>query len=132
MAPAPSASLGASGYVLTVDRILLTVPAGHRSDGIVSLVLGGLGSRVDLPVDRVEELALATSTVGASALADELVLEAQVLDDRVLLRLGPLEAGTSTDMARRRLIEPLVDGVAAIRRDGSEWLELELRRDVTG
>lgn len=111
---------------------MLTVPSGHRGDGIVSLVLGGLGSRVDLPVDRVEELALATSTVGASALTNELELELHVLDDRILLRLGPLDDGTSTDVARRRLIEPLVDGVAAIRRDGNEWLELELRRGVTG
>lgn len=115
-----------------MDRILLTVPSGHHGDGIVSLVLGGLGSRLDLPVDRIDELALASSAAGASALTDELELELDVLDDRVLLRIGPLGDGASSDMARRRLIEPLVDGVAAIRRNGSEWLELELRRGATG
>ena len=41
------------------DTILLTVPSGLRGAGVIALVLGGLGSRLDLPVDRIDELALA-------------------------------------------------------------------------
>lgn len=114
------------------DRILLTVPSGPRGAGVVALVLGGLGSRFDLPVDRIDELALAATLVGAAAVGDKLELELHVLDDRILLRVGPLEDGTTADVARRRVLEPLVDGVATIRKAGHEWLELELARGATG
>ena len=114
------------------DRILLTVPSGPRGEGVVALVLGGLGSRLDLPVDRIDELTLAVATVAACVLGDALELELSVHDDRLLLRIGPLEDGVTSDVARRRVLEPLVDGVAAIRNAGHEWLELELARGPTG
>lgn len=114
------------------DTILLTVPSGSRGSGVVSLVLGGLGARLDLPVDRVDELALAATTAGASALSDTLELQFRVLDDRLLVRVGPLVDGASTDPGRRRVIEPLVDDVAALRDRGHDWLELELGRGARG
>ena len=113
-----------------MDRILLTVPSGTRGDGIVSLVLGGLGSRLDLPVDRIDELALAATTVSGSALGESLELEVDVLAERIVLRLGPLAAGASAEPARRRVIDPLVDGATTIDRAGHEWCELEVRRGV--
>lgn len=115
-----------------MDRISLSVPSGPRGAGVVALVLGGLGSRLDLPVDRIDELALAATTVGASALRDSLELEVSVLEDRVLLRVGPLEEGAAADVGTRRVIEPLVDGVTPAHRDGHEWLELELARSAPG
>jgi hypothetical protein len=120
------------GHGLVTDRILLTVPSGPLGAGVVALVLGGLGSRLDLPVDRIDELSLAATTVGASVLGDAFELELSVLDDRILLRIGPLEDGTTADVARRRVVESLVDGVATIRQAGHEWFELELERGATG
>ena len=76
------------------DTILLTVPSGLRGAGVIALVLGGLGSRLDLPVDRIDELALAAATLAPSVQADALELEADVLDDRLVVRIGPLEDGT--------------------------------------
>ena len=56
-----------------------------------------------------------------------------MLDDRLVLRIGPLEDGTAKDaVARAVSIDALVDRVAGIRRDGREWLELELVRGVAG
>jgi len=114
------------------DTILLTVPAGPRGASIAALVLGGLGSRLDIPVDRIDELSLAAATVGDAACRHVLDLELSVMDDRLLLRIGPLADGATGDVARRRVVEPLVDGVTAIRRAGDEWLELELRRGAAG
>lgn len=110
------------------DRILLTAPAGPHGSGVVSLVLGGLGARLDLPVDRVDELALAATTMAGSVDSDRLELEVEVREDRVTVRVGPLEDDSSLDPGRRRIIERLVDGLATIRHDGQEWAELELRR----
>lgn len=128
----PCAGALSARYVPVMDRILLTVPCGPRGASVVALVLGGVGSRLDLPVDRIDELALAATTVGASVVGDELELELSVLDDRVLLQMGPLEAGAMSDAARRRVVEPLVDGVVTRQRAGHEWLELELRRSPIG
>lgn len=98
----------------------------------MALVLGGLGSRLDLPVDRIDELALAAVTIGGSALGETLELELEVLDDLLRLRVGPLEEGSMADAARQRVLNPLVDGVATIRKAGHEWIELELARGATG
>jgi hypothetical protein len=117
-------------YGLVTETILLTVPAGPRGAGVMALVLGGLGSRLDLPIDRVDELTLAAEAVGASALGESLELEMTILTDRLLLRIGPLEGGAMADVARRRVVEPLVDGVADIQRAGRDWFELELKRGL--
>jgi hypothetical protein len=114
------------------DTILFTAPAGLRGAGVVALVLGGLGSRLDLPVDRIDELALAVATVGPSIEGDTLDLEADVLPDRLVLRIGPLEGGTESDPSLRRVVDALVDGVVGIRRGDAEWLELEIRRGQEG
>lgn len=108
------------------QTILLTVPAGSRGAGITALVLGGLGSRLGLPIDRIDELTLAADVAGATALSERLELELTVLEGGLLLRIGPLEDGALADDARRRVIEPLVDRVGMVRRGGHECLELEL------
>lgn len=110
------------------DTIYLTVPAGLRGAGVVALVLGGLGSRLDLPVDRIDELALAAATVAPAVDGATLRLEADVLDDRLVLRIGPIEDGAGSDAATRRVMDALVDRVGGLRRDGREWIELELAR----
>jgi hypothetical protein len=119
-------------YGPLTDTILLTVPAGLRGAGVIALVLGGLGSRLDLPVDRIDELALAAATVAPSVNGDALELEADVLDDRLVLRIGPLEEGMESDAALRRVVDALVDRVGGIRKGDEEWLELEIIRSETG
>ena len=114
------------------DTILLTVPSGLRGAGVIALVLGGLGSRLDLPVDRIDELALAAATLAPSVQGGSLELEADVLDDRLVVRIGPLEDGTANDASLRRVVDTLVDSVAGIRRGDQEWLELELARSEAG
>jgi hypothetical protein len=114
------------------NTITLTVPAGLRGAGVVALVLGGLGSRLDLPVDRIDELALAVATVAPSIDGDAFELEAEVLDDRLVVRIGPLEGGTGSDQSLRRVVDALVDRVAGIRQADREWLELETFRSGAG
>lgn len=111
-----------------MDTIHLIVPAGLRGTGVVSLVLGGLGSRLDLTVDRIDELALAAATVAPAVDGTTLRLEADVLDDRLVVRMGPLEDGTGSDPATRRVVDALVDRVVQLRREDHEWIELELAR----
>ena len=46
-----------------MDTITLTIPAERRFLGVVNLVLGGLGSRLDLSFERVDDLQLAVDSV---------------------------------------------------------------------
>jgi len=114
------------------DTILLTVPTGTRGSGVVALVLGGLGARLELPVDRIDELALAVTTIAGSARGATLDLAFQVSADRLTLRIGPLEPGTTSDGARRRVIEALVDAVDTVRVDDDEWFDLGLELASSG
>ncbi|MCY7301466.1 MAG: hypothetical protein LH654_00170 [Thermoleophilia bacterium] len=114
------------------ETILLTVPAGARGAGVVALVLGGLGSRLDLPIDRVDELTLAADILGSASLHERLELAMTVKDDRLLLQIGPLEDGAVREDARRRVVEPLVDGVSVVSRAGREYAELVLARGERG
>jgi hypothetical protein len=114
------------------DTILLTVPSGLRGAGVVALVLGGLGSRLDLPIDRSDELALAAATVAPSVDGAVLHLEVEVHDDRLVLRLGPLEDGASGDPGTRRVLDTLVNRAEAVRRADREWIELEVDREAIG
>jgi hypothetical protein len=114
------------------DSIRLTVPSGLRGTTVVALVLGGLGSRLDLPVDRIDELTLATTTVAEAAIGPELNLECDVSSDRLLVRMGPLGDGAAGDPATRRVVDALVDRVAPLHDGEREWIELELGRGATG
>ena len=48
---------GAPGIEVDMtDRIVLTIPAGARFRGVATLVLGGIGGRMDLPYERMDDL----------------------------------------------------------------------------
>jgi len=115
-----------------MEAIALTVPTGRRFESVVSLVLGGIGSRLDLPIARIDEMQMAVTNMAESAAGTELMLEVAVHDDRVLLRIGPLQSGAASDPARRQLVDPLVDGATPLEREGLEWLELDVSRRETG
>lgn len=118
--------------LLMTETIVLTIPAGARGAGVVALVLGGLGSRLDLSIDRVDELTLAADVLGAAALHERLELAMTVEDDRLLVRMGPLENGAVSEQGRRRVLEPLVDRVGVVACEGREYAELELARGERG
>jgi hypothetical protein len=57
----------------TVDSIVVEFPAGDGYRSVGRLVLGGLVSRFELPVDRVEDLLLAVESLLQQRLAAETV-----------------------------------------------------------
>jgi hypothetical protein len=104
----------------TTDRIVVEFPAtgGYRSVG--RLVLGGLLSRFDLPVDRVEDLLLALESLLVQELAaDSVALEAAAAADGLELRLGPFAASRLADPAIARVLTRLVDDVTEETAGGS-------------
>ncbi len=111
------------------EVVSLTVPSGTTWTGVVELVLAGLGARLDLPYDRIDELQLATRAVLDDAVGPDVRVEASSRAESVDVRVGPLEKGAAGDLARRRVLDALADGVAlAEREDGVTWAVLTFSR----
>ncbi len=108
------------------DVIELVLPSG-RFDGVVQLVLGGVGTRCDLPYDTVDELQLAVAAVLPSARSQETIVEIET-GDAVTVTIGPVTDGTAADAALLRVLDRLVDRVVPVTRGGDEWLALEVSR----
>jgi hypothetical protein len=116
--------------LVTGDVIELVLPSG-RFEGVVQLVLGGVGTRCDLPYDTVDELQLAVAAVLPSARDEQTVVEIET-GAAVTVTIGPVTGGTATDAALLRVLDRLVDRVAAVTRDADEWLMLEVSRSDRG
>jgi len=111
------------------DTILLTIPAAARFRGVATLVLGGIGSRLDLPYERMDDLQLALlSALDACDGDGSLTVEIEAAEDDVAIRVGPLEDGSSSDPSLLRVLDKLVDSVEPVRRDDREWVTLRLAR----
>ena len=111
------------------DKIVLTLPGRERFRAVASLVLGGVGSRLELPYERVDDLQLAVLSVLDSGGGGEFVtLELDAGEGGLSVSLGPLEDGSADDAALARVLAPLVDSVESAKRDGKEWITLRLTR----
>ena len=110
------------------DRIVLTIPAEERFRSVATLVVGGIGSRADLPYERMDDLQLAVLSVLEAADREEITLEVDADEAGVRLVLGPVRDGSSDDDGLALVLSRLVDDVAHERRDGAAWLSLGLTR----
>jgi hypothetical protein len=114
-----------------MDTIVLTVPAERRFLGVVNLVLGGLGSRLDLPFERIDDLQLAVDSVlaqGDPTVSGTLTLEVDVEESRLAVRVGPLVDGGASDDGLKRVLGTLVSSAWPLDRQGREWIELDVER----
>ena len=93
----------------------------------MQLVLGGVGTRCDLPYDTVDELQLAVAAVLPSARDEQTVVEIET-GDAVTVTIGPVDRRNGRDAALLRVLDRLVDRVVAVTRDAEEWLALEVSR----
>ena len=109
------------------DTILVEFPATEGYRGVGRLVLGGLASRFELPVDRVEDLLLAVESLLAHGIAGETVsLSVDAAEDALCVRCGPLSDGGVADPALARVLERLVDEATDVTRESDQAAFAEL------
>jgi hypothetical protein len=113
------------------DRIVLTMPTDVRLRSVATLVLGGLGSRLELPFERADDLQLAVLSTLEATDGRDVTLEVDADESGLRLAVGPVRAGSSEDDALMRVVSRLVDEVGHERRDGVEWLILRIARTTT-
>jgi hypothetical protein len=76
------------------DRIELTTPVGRAWDPVIRLVLGGIGDRLDLGFDELDDLQLAVERLLAEArFEDRVTLSFEILERSVRVRIGPILTG---------------------------------------
>jgi hypothetical protein len=109
----------------SADRTIVEFPAseGYRSVG--RLVLGGVASRFELPVDRVDDLLLAIESLFMQErVTGTLRLEADASPETLRVRIGPLKPGRLDDPGLHRVLTRLVDEVTEQPDGDSVAIEL--------
>ena len=119
---------------MTPDEITLTIPRDRALYSVAHLVLGGLGIRLNLTIEHLEDLQLAVDTVLERSREEEehVTIAVTVSDGRLETLIGPMRDGVRAELAApdgedvglRRILDALVDEVELTERDGGEWLKL--------
>jgi hypothetical protein len=112
------------------EKVVLTIPTDRRFRGIATLVLGGVGSRLNLPYERMDDLQLALLSVLDAAGESEVSIEVEAEARHVAVSVGPLVEGSAHDDGLGRVLSKLVDGVELGSRDSAAWLTLTVARDA--
>lgn len=113
------------------DTILLTIPTAARFQGVATLVVGGIGSRLDLPYDRMDDLQLAVLSLLAAGGDDHISVEVEADGEVISVSVGPLAAGSDSDEGLARVLGRLVDSFEPVQRDGREWLTFRVAHDAS-
>lgn len=114
------------------DEIRLTMPHDPALHGVAHLVVGGLGVRLKLTIEHLEDLQLALDAVLQEACESENVTITVRLRDRgIETTIGPLREGvrqeleaTGDGVGLRRILDTVVDRFELGPGEGGDWLTL--------
>lgn len=115
------------------DEITLTIPRDRALYSVAHLVLGGLGIRLNLTIEHLEDLQLAVDAVLERVRAVEHVtIKVGVSDGAIETAIGPMRDGVRAeleetvgeDVGLRRILDALVDEVELTETDGEDWVKL--------
>lgn len=118
---------------MTPDEITLTIPRDRALYTVVHLVLGGLGIRLNLTIEHLEDLQLALDSVlERVGEVEHVTIAVSVSDGKIETAIGPmrdgvrdeLEATEGEDVGLRRILDTLVDDVELTPGKGGDWVKL--------
>ena len=66
----------------------LTLPTDTRFRGVATLVLGGVGTRLNLPYERVDDLQLAVLSLLEASGGDRVTVEVAAEPEKILVSVG--------------------------------------------
>ena len=117
------------------DEITLTIPRDRALYSVAHLVLGGLGIRLNLTVEHLEDLQLAVDAVLERVRAvEQVTIRVGVSEGAIEAAIGPMRDGVRAeleatededeDVGLRRILHALVDEVELTQMDGEDWVKL--------
>lgn len=119
---------------MTPDEITLTIPRDRALYSVAHLVLSGLGIRLNLTIEHLEDLELAVDAVLERSREEQehVTIAVNVSEGRLETLIGPMRDGVRAELAApenedvglRRILDALVDEVELTERDGGDWLKL--------
>jgi len=115
----------------TNDRVVLTLPGDDSLNEVATLVLGGVGTRLDLPYERLDDLQLAVVSALGGGEAATVTLEIDIDEEVLSVTVTPVPAGSVSDPGLHRVLSRLVDSVEAgvdERSQAEAWMTLRVRR----
>lgn len=108
----------------------LELPPGPGFDAVGRLVLGGLGARLGLSIDRITDFQQALhTTLQQPPCRSTLVLTMNTTAEDLQVRLGPFaSAPAPPSRAVQRLVSGLVDEIATHESGRGVWVEMRVAR----
>lgn len=123
-----------------MDEIVLTIPRERAFYGVAHLVLGGLGSRLNVTLEHLEDLQLGLDSLLAQHDGhEEVTLRIRVREGTLETEVGPFPQALSTELGAdsggvglRRILDTVSDGVEVGERDGAAWVTLTKQVNGSG
>jgi hypothetical protein len=121
------------------DLIELTVPAHEEFRHVANLVVGGLGARLELTYEDLDDLQTGLDAVLARRDDDgEITLGIELSDGVIRSTVGPFPDGRLTDLVTdsgelglRRVLETVADAYRLERRGDETFIVLTKRTKAT-
>ena len=114
------------------DVVTLQLPRERDFFGVAHLVLGGLGARLELTYDVLEDMTTAIDELlNRRESSDDVTLTVKIEDEALVATVGPFGGGVADELhgsdeelGLRRVLETAVDKVEVSERDDGQWVEL--------
>jgi anti-sigma regulatory factor (Ser/Thr protein kinase) len=115
------------------DEITLTMPRDREFFSVAHLVLGGVGIRLNLTIETLEDLQLAIDAIlERDHEPGDVTIALRLNDQMIETEVGPfgdgvrreLERGGEEEVGLRRILDTLVDDVELSKGEDGDWVKL--------
>jgi hypothetical protein len=115
------------------DEITLTIPRDRALYSVAYLVLGGLGIRLNLTIEHLEDLQLALEAIlERSHESRDVTIAMRIDGGEMQTRIGPMTDGVRAELAAeegedvglRRILRTLVDRVEVESDEQGDWVKM--------
>ena len=123
-----------------VDEITLTIPRNRELFSVAHLVVGGVGIRLNMTIEQLEDLQLALAAALGRVRADPVTITLRLTDGEIDALVGPMSDGVRAELASdggdgvglRLILDALVDRVELESAEGGDWLRLTKEAEKAG
>ena len=117
-----------------MDEIRLTLPPERGFFPVAHLVLSGLASRLELTLERIDDLQLALDVLLERASSDEITVALRMRGETLETEIGPFDGELRPELEQpgsgvgvRRILDATVDDFAIDERGGAVWVTMRHR-----
>jgi anti-sigma regulatory factor (Ser/Thr protein kinase) len=122
------------------DVVTLQLPRERDFFGVAHLVLGGLGARLNLTYDVLDDITTAIDELlDRRESTEDVTLTVKIEDAAITAIVGPFGGrvadelhASDADLGLRRVLETVVDDVTLREREGAQWVELRKSLEESG